>query len=215
MIGGIICNSRVSNTKCDIGQTLYAANFGIGNYVSGGRDSRNISFCDYGGKSEFTDPNGLWAEGAALHQIIKGVPQQDKFLYPGYMWSNANFEGARCTSLVLKLAGDGNYEVSFRTGEFAHMSTRVYSILMNGQYLVEDFEMRAYREFGFGLELNANFKISQFETMIEIQGHPVRALLQQGKVEISPCTSKCERWFRDGDIHYTFNAISVVKFVTQ
>lgn len=212
-ISGIICNSRANNAECSIDKTLYAANFGYGALTPNGTDSRNIQYHWDGNKHKFDDPGNIWHENT-MNFPASGFPEEDKFLYLGYMWGETyGSRPVRCISLTLDLAGDGDYEISFKTGEFAHDKSRVFSIQLNGQYVVDEIEIRAYRPIKLALELNVNFKISQDETKIEIQGHPIRELLQQRQIKLVLCTSKCNRWAQD--THYTFNAISVVKFVKQ
>lgn len=126
---------------------------------------------------------------------------------PGY------YKRVRCISLTLDLAGNGYYEISFKIGEFFKIQLRTFSIQLNNQYVVNEIGPTAHRTYGYGVELNCNFEISQNETMIELQGHPITSLLQQRKIKLVLCTSKCS--YEADDLNFSFNAISVVKFVKQ
>lgn len=141
-------------------------------HAPNGTDSRNIKYQWYGGKSNFVDPSDIFRE-AKSNMVARDIPERDAFLCLGYMWGHTSPAWpVLCTSLTLDLAGNGDYEMSFKTGELYLNRARVFSIQLNGQYVVDEIDLIAYRAVTLGLELNVNFKISQNETIIEIQGHP-------------------------------------------
>lgn len=213
-----MCNSQSANGLCTIKQQIYAVNFFGGNHT----DSRSIFYqAESSQKYQWALPSGhINKQSSPLP--VAGVPKQDKELYNGYFSSvyhdiiNTN-HGPRdyCHYLLFETAGDGLYEISLKVGEMHwNKNIRMFSILLNDIYIVQEFLVQSYRDSPNGFELITNFKIFQNNTMIKRQGHPSEKLkLNDRRLRYEICYSYCyKRGYRKVDPNWITTAMSIVKF---
>lgn len=153
---------------------------------------------------------------------ITGVPKQDLYLYDAYLGSAfykvANTHpGPRdyCSYLLFKTAGDGLYEIALKVGEMHWVTnTRVYSVLIDDTYIVNEFVVQTHRKSPNGFELVINFKIFQNNTMLKLQGHPGEKIKRKdSRLRFEFCPSYCrESGYQKIDVEWLSTAMSIVKF---
>lgn len=224
-ISGLVCKSQDQNKWCLGERVVYAVNFAGPNLT----DSRRIYYQDGTKKLSPSDWELIedhWSYGPIKYNGPVGVPSLDRKLYemfyvglgynaPRHLKENPS---RSCSKLHFKTYGDGLYEISIKTGELWWESDgyRTFSFLLNDMYIVREFQQEMYRERSLAIELVTNFRISQDNTMLELQGHPLKKIESADKkLTFEVCFSSCHNVITTKykvDRNWIMNALSIIKF---
>ncbi len=224
-LSGNVCHSYDNKTAtgqnqyCKIGTTIYAVNFGGNSHT----DDRGIIHNKLNRSDWQVQPN-LWVTNQSRF-IVTDVPKQDIPIYRNwvsgafYRLNKTRSVELGCAVLTFQTYGDGYYEISMKTGELYHNArqnlNRTMSVILNNMYIVKEFVIERYRKSPNGLELVANFRITQNNKLLELQGHPSKTVnLNSNKLQLEFCHSNCDLTSMGitVDRSWVMYGLSIVKF---